>query len=261
MNLKFINKDSDLILDKNFKISVSAYRRRVGIQKRFGKDGGVPTGDGRIDARDIDLSFNTISQTDEPYLTKLNELAGFFRPENEPFYLIDSDNNRRCEVAMETLSDRPSREGTELRAGVNKLELKMLDGHWEDAEENIVSPIGGSIANGAVLEVNNDSFVECYPVIKIRALSSNPDVTIRNETTKATTQLGSNNLVPGTEFIVDSQKGTVFLFDGISQVESSVALADGSGFIFLAPGENDILYESIFGNVELDVIFRRRYAF
>ena len=260
MNLKFENINDELILDKNFKISISPYKRRVGIQKRYGKDGGVVTGDQKVDPRDIDLNFNTVSQNDTNYIDKLNQIAGFFRAENAPFYLIDLDNNRRTETVQEILSDRKSREGTELRVGQNKLDLKMLDAHWEDLEEIRISITGG-LSSGQVLLVNNDSFVECYPIIKIRPLAANSDVTIRNKTTGDGLVLGSNNFVPGNEFIIDNQNGTIFLSDGISQVENSVAMSDGSGFIYLAPGQNDILYESIFGDIEIDIIFRRRFAF
>lgn len=48
--------------------------------------------------------------------------------------------------------------------------------------------------------------------------------------------------------------------DGNS-IDASSSIADGSGFILLKPGINEIEYVSNYGNIILRIYFRRRYAF
>jgi phage-related protein len=260
MNLKFNNSEGDMVLSKNFILSISSYKRRVGMQKRYGKDGAVPTGDQMVDSRDLSLAYQPVSDNDTDYLDAVNEIIGFFRTDLTPFYLIDIDNNKRTEIILKSATDEADAEGLEYRVGKNKLEFEMVDGHWEDEDETVVySPTGG-LADGDSIIINIPSYVECYPIIKISPTETNTDFTIRNLLTGAAFVLGSASFVVGTEFIIDSQLGTIYLDDGTTMTEMSSALADGSGFIKLIPGNNEIQYSSAFGEVDVEISYRERYA-
>lgn len=264
MNLQVRNSDTTFNIrekDLNFTFRLGPYRRRAGVEKRYGKSGGKVTGDRQVDARDIKINFNNVSENDTAYIAKLEELLGIFRLDKEPFYLEDIDNNRRCEVELSSLNDRPVAEGLELRVGDNNIDLIMLDGHWEDLDETIVGSDSNGLANGESITVTNDANVECYPIFTIAPYMDNSEFSIINNTTGALFTLSTAGFIVGTEFIVNGQTGKIFLSDGISQTELSSALVDGSGIINFVPGENQILYESIFGAVDVQIEFRRRYAF
>jgi phage-related protein len=161
---------------------------------------------------------------------------------------------------LNSATDDAEKEGLEWRIGKNNLKFEMLDAFWEDNTETIIySPTGG-MANGDSLIIDNDSYIECYPIIRITPYEINSDFTIRNITTGAAFIIGSGSFVPGSEFIIDSQKGTIYLESSGSQIEMSSALADGSGFIKLIPGENEIQYSSVFGEVDIEIEYRRRYV-
>lgn len=260
MRLKLVNSESEYILSKNFIPSISSYKRRTGVQKRYGKDGGVPTGDQMADTRDITLQYQPIADNDSTYIDVVNEIIGFFRIDLAPFYLVDTDNDRRTEIILNSATDDAHTEGLEFRIGKNNLKFEMLDSFWEDNTEVVVSSPTGGMDTGETLTVDNDSYIECYPVITITPYEINTDFTIRNITTGAAFILGSNSFVPGSIFTIDSQTGDITLELSGSSIEMSSALADGSGFIKLVPGENQIQYSSVFGAVDIEVTFRRRYA-
>lgn len=263
MNLQLQNINDTLVLDDNFKYTVSPYRRRIGVQDRFGKHGGVPTGDRNVSARNISLSFNVAPESDDQaYKDILNELAGFFRADLAPFFLIDTDNLVRTQIENTNLSDSPFSPGLLFKIGNNKIDFKMVDAHWEDSTATIVQPTGGGIiSNNEIFIVNNNSPIETYSIITLTALGNNFEFVLRNETTGAATLLGSTSFVSGTQFIINHQTGEILLDDSITQIENSIALADGFGFWFLTEGNNELKYESIWGAVNLEVEFRKKYAF
>lgn len=260
MRLKLVNSESEYILSKNFIPTISAYKRRTGVQKRYGKDGGVPTGDQMADTRDITLQYQPVADDDSTYIDTVNEIIGFFRQDLAPFYLVDTDNDRRTEIILNSATDEAQTEGLEYRIGKNNLKFEMLDAFWEDNTENVISSPTGGLASGDILTIDNDSYIECYPIITITPYEINTDLTIRNITTGAAFILGSNSFVPGSQFIINSQTGEITLELSGSSIEMSSALADGSGFIKLIPGENQLQYSSVFGDVDIEVAFRRRFA-
>jgi len=257
MNLKFVNSESEMELSKNFIMQIEGYKRRVNTQDRYGKDGAVPTGDQMVDSRKISFSYQPVAETDEDYLEITNDIVGFFNLSLSPFYLVDTDTSRRCEIVLLEVEDEAKTDGLERRIGKNKLEVEMLDGHWEDEDATTISSETGGLATGENISINNSADVDCFPVITIDAYQSNTNFTIKNLTTGAFFTLGSNSFVPGVSFVVNSQVGTIYL----STVELSSALASGSGFIKLIPGINQIEYSSVFGNVDLEIEYRKRYAF
>jgi len=261
-NANEINFD---ILSKKFRPTFPAYKKRVETQKRFGKDGEAVVGDEQVNGRTIDFRseiviapVGSVAARDQVWADTLNDIAGFFLKENSPFFLIDDDLNTRTEIRLTDIENPAHAQGTEKRIHNIRLKFKMLDGHWEDEVETEQEEV---MSSGSTVVVNNDSKIDTFPLIEIVPANTNSDLLVRNETTGDSFILGSNNFGPGTTFLVDSRNGTIILDDGVSQVESSISLADGSGFIKLAPGDNTIFYESVFGDSTLTFKFRRRFAF
>jgi len=245
---------------------IGGLRRRISLEKRYGKPGAKPVGDRQVDSRDFKINFNNTSEqsptADFQYIDQLAEIIGMFDLNLEPFYLEDvGELQRRCLIELDGLNDQPASEGTFYRVGDNNIDLNMLDGFWEDLFATVDQTATGGIANGESFLVDNDAQVETYPIITVSPYEDNSEFTLTNTTTDALMTLSSAGFVVGTQFIIDCQSGNIYLDDGISRVELSSAMADGSGFFTLAPGENTFSYTSLFGNVDISVEFRRRYAF
>lgn len=255
--------DNELKLDADFlrSFSISSYARRVNIQPRYSKSGGVVTGDEQVDARDINIGFKNLAESDQAYIDQMNEVAGFLVPENGPFYLEDRALDRRTEVRFISMSDEPA-EGNVMRvADNNKLALKMLDAHWEDLDEIIVSGESSGVTNNDTIPVNNTGPIDSYPVITVTALATVSEFTLSNDTLGISCKLGTNNFVTGAIFTIDCINGIITLNDGISEQEASQYLFNGTGFLRLAPGANSISYQSSFGDVLIEIAYRRRFPF
>jgi hypothetical protein len=248
-------------LSKGFIPEFGKYKRRNSIQKRYDQDGGVVLGDQKADTRDISLSFQPVADNDTDYIDTINEIIGFFNPDYSPFYLVDTDNDRRCEIVLNDFKDDPDKEGLEFRIGNDKISVEMLGAYWEDVDEIVETSLTGGLDDGETMTIDNDSYFDAYPVITVTPYETNTDFTIKNNTTGAQFTLGSSSFVPGAEFEIDCKNGTIYLTIGDSRTEMSSALADGGGFIKLAPGENEIEYNSVFGACDITISYRRRYVF
>lgn len=266
MKLRFQNKNETKDFGiPNLKPSWSPYNKRSQTTKRFGGDGEQEVGDQLVDGRSFNLDFEFTPSTpfatraaqDLEYSDLLNDIAGFFLKINAPFHLIDLDISRRARIILQSLNDS-IRPGLEKRISFIKMKAKFPDAYWEDSAQNSQAD---AVVSGGTFEIDNDSFIDAFPILEIVPLATNSDFLIQNQTTGDAFVLGSANFGVGTTFIVNSQDGTIILDNGISQVENSVSLADGSGFIKLAPGVNTLLYESAFGGVTVTTKWRRRYAF
>ena len=140
------------------------------------------------------------------------------------------------------------------------MRFEMLDSHWEDEDETIVSSGTELIESEDTITVTNSSYLKAYPVIYIRPTDGNTYFQIKNLTTGEAFAIGSNSFVPGTELQISSIDGSIKLDNGTSLVDLTPAWADNSGFISLNPGANILEYISAFAGVEIDVEFRERYA-
>jgi len=263
MNLKLTNGNGgELQLSTNFKMTISPFVRRTGVRDRYGKDGGKSMGDGRANARTINFSYDnrqgtgTRSEKDAAYRAQLNAITGFFDPSNEPWELHDLTGGIKTEVIMQDNADEPKQPGLEYILGKNDLSLIMLSAHWED-EEGIIFSQTGVLQSGDTFTLNNDSLFFCWPIFIFTSLNNNTEFSLTNTTTDETFTLGNAANTVGAVFTVNGRDGTIDL----SGVESSISLADGSGFISLAPGINDFLYESsVDGECLIEVKYKRRYA-
>lgn len=239
---------------------LNALKFRNSIRKRYGRSGGIAIGDKKIDPRNIIFSWTQADETPDEYRTYINSLVGFFDPVKAPFYLIDKENDLRSEVEITQIDDRPKSGGLEQIVGANQISLIMLDPFFEDLDLITFSGPTGGLDSDNSIEIINDGFRTAYPIFYLQTDVFNPDFVFINETNNQSFRMGSNSFALGVSFEINSVDGTVYLDDGISRVESSVALADGSGFINLARGSNIIKYVSDYGSIYVDVKFRRRYG-
>jgi len=261
------NKDDDELELKEMSGAALEYHPRLAslkfrnsLRDRYGKSGSIPIGDKKVSARPISFNWTQASENEDDYRNYINYLVGFFDELKSPFFLIDKKYSIRSQIVLNEIVDDPQNAGLYNIVGANRISFTMLDPFYEDEiEQEYSSPTGG-LGTGEIININNDGFRIAYPVFEFETNQSNPDFAIVNETNKTSFVLGSNNFGLGTKFIVDSVNGEIFLDNGTTKVESSVSLADGSGFINFSRGINTIKYISDFGDIIVLIKFRRRYG-
>ena len=267
MDLQIRNKNTFYNFKQNnilYLPKLGGLKRRMSLENRYGKPGAVPVGDRQVDARDFKINFKNITEnaSDSEYTQKLAEIIGMFDLNAQPFYIEDvGPLQRRFLTDLDGLNDQPVTDGMFYRVGDNNIDLSMLDGFWEDLFSTTDTTGTGGIANDQTINIDNDAKIDAYPIITVAPYGDNSEFTLTNTTTDGLMTLSTAGFVIGTQFIIDCQTGDIFLDDGITRVELSSAMADGSGFFTLVPGVNTFKYTSLFGNVDLSFEFRRRYAF
>lgn len=242
---------------------VSEYAPRVNTQSRFGRSGGVTTGDREVPPREIIMQlWMSAKGDDRAYHDAMETLIGFFRPRNTPAWIYDDQDDvdaedrvpRRARVELSREDLQPDETGTHGRIMSGDFALAMLEGHWEDAD--LQSQTEESVGDGQSFNVDNTSKREAYPIYRVTASQQNTLFRITNSTTGLFMEIGSNDLQQDDELVIDSVDGTITIND----VEISAgALSEGSSFPILEPGNNTIEYTSAFGTVDITVEWRRRW--
>lgn len=261
-------------LQENLKPKWSPFKKRVQTQKRYGRDGSVIVGDERVDARVLTFSFKltspptgTRADRDLVWSAKMNEIIGFFDKRNSPFFVIDTDIDRRALIALSSLSDSV-KPGEEKTVSSVSFSVQFIDAYWEDNTEQEQINILPVAPTPESFSIDNDSDFDSFVIFEIVPTAFNSDFHIRNETTGDAFTIGSNDFDSGTKMIIDSREGTIILDNGVTQIEISHALADGSGFMVLRgksisnpTGTNNLKYESVFSGVKITSKWRRRFPF
>ncbi len=263
MKLELRNDDGevlDLATPLKWMANEPPLTRRVGLQQRFGKPGGFITGDRRAGTRRITLQSDITGENDPAYLLQLADIVKIFEPRVAPYFLVDTDNDRRAEVELDSITPQAVR-GTERRHSPIQLTLIMVETYWEDLIEKEDESGTGGIVTGETFNIDNEGEVDLFPIFEITPTANNSAFSIFNNTTNDIITVGSTAFVPGTTLIIDSQEGSVVLDNGSTQIEISSAIGRGTGFLFLAPGVNTLQYESAFGAVNITTKFRQRFAF
>lgn len=241
----------------NFIVVFSEYSRRVRTSERYGKPGASIWGDRQAGARTIQIQYDISNPEPAPesnYYDSLNELLAIFDPETGPWYLVDIENNRRCDIEFQKHSD--TNENQHWRNGSGTIDLIWISGLWEAESETEVTGSTGGLATGDTFTVNNTGAEYAWPEITLTALDDVEEFTLRHVGTGIFTRIGNNEFVAGSQMVISSVDGTIRL----NGVEISRSLAVGSGFIYLPSGGNIIHYESIGGSVRLDSLkFRPRW--
>lgn len=250
------------------KFQVSAYRPRVGVQMKYGKSGGISTGDGEVDARTItigvDLSVEQSGSSDYSYIQAMDALLGFFRLENSPFYLYDDQDDsasgadlpRRAKIVLEDENLTSSKDSERVYMK-GDIKFSMLDGLWEDADPNTYESGTGGIANGGTFNLVNSTSYRSFPVYTLTALADISLFRLTNQTSDVFIEIGTSAFTVGEDLVIDCNDGTITV-GGVSI--TATALSDGSSFPDLLPGTNTIEYTSADGSVEISVEYRGQYG-
>lgn len=239
---------------------LSGMRFRTSYLDRFGKPGYEKQGDGNETLRTLTLSYGLSGENDTSFIADTDELYAALRKDLAPFYIEDSDNERRLLVSVDELDLTP-KAGTELRFNTARVRFTALDAFWEALTATVVESGSAGMENQDTLSCTNPGVVTVYPVITLEPTESNPNFSLINNTTDDIITIGSNSFVPGTSLEIDCQNGTVYLTNGSTRTEISSAIADGTGFLHLVPGANEILYESAHGAIHCEISYRRRWPF
>ena len=260
MKLEIRNQEPNTLAIPKWKLSEPDLRRRVGEADRFGKNGVYLTGDRKYAERRTTLETDIFAKQDSSFIAKYDEIVDIIDERFNPYYLVDTDNSRRIE--FELLKINPSDvKGMEKRHTPIRLDILLPETAWEDLTETTeISPSAGT-ASGEMLTVNNTGQIETYPVITITPTANNSAFTLFNNTTEDLITIGSNSFVPGTTLEIDAINGNLFLDNGVSKIEISSAIVDGTGFFSLARGQNIIQYDSNFGAVNITIAWRNRFLY
>ena len=259
MKLEIRNNNGDVHPIPKYKFDEGSLDRRVGITERFGKDGGFAAGDRKWKGRTTSLTHTISGKDDAEFNEELIKLVKILDDRFNPYFIVDTKSNRRMEFELLKF-DLTGRPGLERHRDI-RLRIFLPEVAWEDLTETIETSPSSGTASGESVEVNNTGQIETYPVIIIAPTAKNSDFTLFNDSIEDLITIGSNAFTVGTTIEIDAINGTVFLDDGTTRIEISSSVADGTGFFVLARGINVISYESPFGNVDIQIIFRNRFLF
>lgn len=227
--------------------------------ERFGRDGAETIGDGKMSSRTATLSLTLRGRDDAEYYTTANALFSLFsNSKRVPLYVHDADNNRRCRIEIPSVNFALLARGNERRGEVWRVSCVVPDGAWEDADAEIVADEYG-LASGDSLLFDNTSPLDAWPVFVLRTAAPNPEFSFENLTTGGVFRIGTFLFVPGSTLRVSSIDGSAVIDDGFVLTDVSSAIAKNTSFLHLAPGENTLVYNSVYGAIEISAEFRRRY--
>jgi phage-related protein len=157
--------------------------------------------------------------------------------------------------------DLTPKAGTEKRYEAARLAFTAIDTFWEASTAAEVTSGTAGLENQDTLSCPNAGVITVYPIITLEPDEANQNFAIFNDTTDDVFTFSSSSFVPGSSLEIDCQNGTVYLTNVNTVTEVSNGIADGTGFLHLAPGANSLRYESAFGAVTCTVSYRRRWPF
>ena len=214
--------------------------------KKFGQYGIVSKGDGLVSDRSIQIRYDVIAERDINYDEILNTIASFFDVEDEPFYLVNLDTQKRCQVSLENIEENFS-EGLAKRVGIGcKLGLKMESALWEERTETIVSET--ILNNGTIVILLPENAKETYPIFEVVSLDAgiNSDFALILNNTRtgfsSAIRIKDSNFSQNSTMVIDGVEGKVTT----NGVLANIKVSDGNFFPF-KKGENIITYQSVNG--------------
>lgn len=223
--------------------------------KKFGQYGITSKGDGLASDRSIQIRYDVVAERDINYDETINTIASFFDVEDEPFYLVNLDTQKRCRVSLENLEEN-FQEGLAKRVAIGcKLTLKMESTLWEERTETIVTetiPNNGTV--NIFLPLNAK---ETYPIFELTSLDAGTNGDFALVLTNSNTGFSSAIRVKDSNFI----QNAIMTIDGIdgkvstNGVNANVKVSDGN-FFPLKKGNNIITYQSVSGQ---QIILTARY--
>jgi hypothetical protein len=265
MKIKFIDSvgneldfNDPLIFNKAFYPKIELWGVSFNSEKidKFGVSGSFDTGDLTIKSDSINVSMYFIAQSDTEFRRCYNTVGNFFKPQNRPFYIVDTDNALRAKIRIESLNPKYSDVGSEHRMADATLKFSLLDALWETSYEttqtnSLVAPDATFTIN--TKDVNVIPVYDCLPVFTITSSGFNPSVAITNLDTDVSIQLADSNFTTGSVMTVDSNTGLISLG---SNLKSSIKT--GGYFLKLIDGVNNIRVQCL-NNLSIVTSYRRRY--
>lgn len=258
MNL-LIQDKNDTVLplfneENFFKINGIPHNIRSNKLERYQQSGSVLQGDLKSPSRDIQFNFNILAETDPDFRYGLNKIASFFKKSNRPFYLVDTENQIRTEVYRAGLEPN-WQPGLAYRVSDCVLRMDMLDATWEDIIET--SKTQTLQPNDLMTIQINPICEECFFEVTFEGMQPN-------------TRFAFNNLSNGGSFLCEKAEfddGDLIVVDGRgkgSVTYNSVTekrIITGGIYFPLSPGENQLQYQSNFGEIQATVKYRQRYLY
>lgn len=265
MKIKFIDSigneldfNNPLIFNKSFYPKIQLWKTKFNSAKidKFGVSGSFETGDLTIESDSIPVNMYFIAQSDTEFRRCYNYVANFFKPQNRPFYIVDTDNSIRAKIRIEELSPKYKGEGQEHRLADATLTFSLLDALWETTQ--LVSQTNSIVAPDYTFTINTKDInaipiYDCLPIFTITSTGFNPNLTLTNLTNEISINLSDANFTTGSILKIDSNTGLIMLG---SNLKSSIKT--GGYFIKLEDGVNQIRVQCL-NDVTIKTEYRRRF--
>lgn len=227
------------------------------IIERYGRDGGDFTGDGRISSRKIKISVNIRGRTETEYRANVDSLLKFcVLPKNSDLFFCNETTGYRLRIKITGATPKTKAAHS---AEEWNFDCIAADGAWESIDEFTNDEYGEQVNHKDVLFFQNSEILDAWPTFELEAQSTNTEFALISENTGAVFRLGESQFVAGAKVTLSSVTGSVLLIaPGEDAVDVRQKMADNTGFLFFAPGENRIRYESLYGSVNLTCRYRLR---
>ena len=267
MKIKFIDSVGNELdfNDPNIFQAGKTYYSKIGLWKvkfnsnkidKFGVSGSFETGDLTIESDSIPVNMYFIAKNDIEFRRCYNHVANFFKPQNRPFYIVDTDNAIRAKIRLEELSPKYKGEGNEHRAADATLTFSLLDALWETTE--LVSQTNSIVAPDYTFTIdtkdrNSIPIYDCLPIFTVTSTGFNPNLTLTNLTNSISINLSDANFTTDSVLKIDSNTGLIMLGNNLKS-----SIKTGGYFLKLEDGVNQIRVQCL-NDVSIKTEYRRRF--
>lgn len=236
---------------KSIKPSNGSVRFSNVLDDRIGSYGVEVRGDQKFSKRGIKINYDIVSKTDAQFRSEMNKIMHFFSnpTEDRPYYLIDTDNNIRCEVIPDG-NESNSLEGLLFRIAKNGvLDFIMVKSLWETAPENFSQTL--SALDTFQFPIHPQSY-EISPTIEIVTSGINDDFSLdvgmidgMTFIPRSSTRFQESGFFEATDkIVIDSQKGIIFFTKAGVTIRKNRILTGGT-FIKISPRYNIIRFSGV----------------
>jgi len=220
------------------------------LDDRIGSYGVEVRGDQKFSKRGIKINYDIVAKTDEQFRSEMNKIMHFFSNpvEDRPYYLIDTENNIRCEVIPDG-NDSNSMEGLLFRIAKNgTLDLVMVKSLWETSAQDFSQEL--SALDTFEFPLHPQSY-EISPTIEIVTSGINDDFSLDVGMIdgvfipRSSTRFQESSFFEATDkIVIDSQKGIIFFTKAGVTIRKNRILTGGT-FIKISPRYNTIRFSGV----------------
>ncbi len=230
---------------------------KIDFSRKFGKrtaaHGSYVTGEGTAKGRKLTIETDIVKDNDIDFLREMERMVSFFLRAQSPIYYQDEENNRRWQV--EFVGYDPNMKNTRLlRHSELSVDIMLLTPFPEAINEKTFNV--SIVSDGDSVIITNPGSVISYAIVELIALDNVLGFRLDNLTNSTHSVIADTQFSIGSRFVLDAVEAKVKLND----VSRDFSKTDG-GFILLDPGDNELLYESDYGQVQMLVHWRPVYAF